>query len=148
MSRFERRKLLSLLSRARSGLQLLFFFFQAAGGIRDATVTGVQTCALPISPRSRAYVRLPPGQTMTEPATRSSDATTNPPRSQTSDLIGPYRARAGDDEYASPTPGTSRYARSTRPSSVVPLTPWPRPQPTASTGKTAMAAISRNMLSV
>src|SRR6266542_1199108 len=25
-----------------------FFFFQAAAGIRDATVTGVQTCALPI----------------------------------------------------------------------------------------------------
>src|SRR5207245_3822995 len=25
-----------------------FFFFQAEDGIRDATVTGVQTCALPI----------------------------------------------------------------------------------------------------
>src|SRR5207245_3289264 len=30
-----------------------FFFFQAEDGIRDATVTGVQTCALPISPSSR-----------------------------------------------------------------------------------------------
>src|SRR5207245_3143649 len=28
---------------------LCFFFFQAEDGIRDATVTGVQTCALPIS---------------------------------------------------------------------------------------------------
>src|SRR5207245_8069289 len=28
---------------------VLFFFFQAEDGIRDATVTGVQTCALPIS---------------------------------------------------------------------------------------------------
>src|SRR5207245_5084413 len=28
---------------------LIFFFFQAEDGIRDATVTGVQTCALPIS---------------------------------------------------------------------------------------------------
>src|SRR5207245_5567547 len=28
---------------------MLFFFFQAEDGIRDATVTGVQTCALPIS---------------------------------------------------------------------------------------------------
>src|SRR5438128_10331621 len=28
----------------------VFFFFQAEDGIRDATVTGVQTCALPISP--------------------------------------------------------------------------------------------------
>src|SRR5207245_6736278 len=28
---------------------VLFFLFQAEDGIRDATVTGVQTCALPIS---------------------------------------------------------------------------------------------------
>src|SRR5207245_4743643 len=27
---------------------IVFFFFQAEDGIRDATVTGVQTCALPI----------------------------------------------------------------------------------------------------
>src|SRR6266542_6316443 len=27
---------------------MLYFFFQAEDGIRDATVTGVQTCALPI----------------------------------------------------------------------------------------------------
>src|SRR5699024_11810719 len=30
-------------------LMLLFFFFQAEDGIRDRNVTGVQTCALPIS---------------------------------------------------------------------------------------------------
>src|SRR5437867_10743790 len=29
-------------------LRLLLFFFQAEDGIRDRTVTGVQTCALPI----------------------------------------------------------------------------------------------------
>src|SRR2546430_17494812 len=28
---------------------MIFFFFQAEDGIRDLTVTGVQTCALPIS---------------------------------------------------------------------------------------------------
>src|SRR3989475_4954644 len=28
---------------------IIFFFFQAEDGIRDLTVTGVQTCALPIS---------------------------------------------------------------------------------------------------
>src|SRR5437867_9548300 len=28
---------------------MIFFFFQAEDGIRDRTVTGVQTCALPIS---------------------------------------------------------------------------------------------------
>src|SRR2546430_1411611 len=32
---------------------VLFFFFQAEDGIRDLTVTGVQTCALPISCRRR-----------------------------------------------------------------------------------------------
>src|SRR2546430_12043537 len=42
----------------------LFFFFQAEDGIRDLTVTGVQTCALPISrcpgpPSSRAAGPVP-----------------------------------------------------------------------------------------
>src|SRR2546422_10130546 len=32
-----------------AGLWWLFFFFQAEDGIRDVAVTGVQTCALPIS---------------------------------------------------------------------------------------------------
>src|SRR2546427_11209482 len=32
---------------------LFFFFFQAEDGIRDLTVTGVQTCALPILQRLR-----------------------------------------------------------------------------------------------
>src|SRR3989440_6253751 len=31
----------------------VFFFFQAEDGIRDLIVTGVQTCALPISSRRR-----------------------------------------------------------------------------------------------
>src|SRR3989337_3841129 len=37
---------------------IFFFFFQAEDGIRDATVTGVQTCALPIStiPSAPRYV--------------------------------------------------------------------------------------------
>src|SRR2546430_7186220 len=38
---------------------LLFFFFQAEDGIRDLTVTGVQTCALPISQRRGNSVYLP-----------------------------------------------------------------------------------------
>src|SRR2546430_3220831 len=35
--------------KCRHGFRILFFFFQAEDGIRDLTVTGVQTCALPIS---------------------------------------------------------------------------------------------------
>src|SRR5438128_10591021 len=36
---------------------MVFFFFQAEDGIRDATVTGVQTCALPIYYRAGAFHR-------------------------------------------------------------------------------------------
>src|SRR5262249_58440946 len=35
---------------------LLFFFFQAEDGIRDWSVTGVQTCALPIYELSHAHI--------------------------------------------------------------------------------------------
>src|SRR3712207_7484069 len=35
----------------------MFFFFQAEDGIRDIGVTGVQTCALPISSAAIAAVR-------------------------------------------------------------------------------------------
>src|SRR5436189_4887231 len=35
---------------------LVFFFFQAEDGIRDTSVTGVQTCALPISRMIRRSV--------------------------------------------------------------------------------------------
>src|SRR5690349_24024817 len=37
-------------------LFFFFFFFQAEDGIRDLYVTGVQTCALPISSRARLRV--------------------------------------------------------------------------------------------
>src|SRR5256886_11496460 len=42
--------LLTMYFNAQIALQS-FFFFQAEDGIRDLTVTGVQTCALPISLR-------------------------------------------------------------------------------------------------
>src|SRR5262249_59340109 len=41
------------------GVNCFFFFFQAEDGIRDWSVTGVQTCALPISSSPR---RLRPEQ--------------------------------------------------------------------------------------
>src|SRR5256886_5630148 len=37
-----------LADRSASSSIMLIFFFQAEDGIRDLTVTGVQTCALPI----------------------------------------------------------------------------------------------------
>src|SRR3712207_6859756 len=39
-------------------LCMAFFFFQAEDGIRDIGVTGVQTCALPISDDARAELAL------------------------------------------------------------------------------------------
>src|SRR2546422_5166789 len=39
---------------------IFFFFFQAEDGIRDVAVTGVQTCALPISARSASGPRPSP----------------------------------------------------------------------------------------
>ena len=46
-------EVLKLLAQKRTylglGAAMLVFFFQAEDGIRDLTVTGVQTCALPIS---------------------------------------------------------------------------------------------------
>src|SRR5256886_6954133 len=41
----------------------VFFFFQAEDGIRDLTVTGVQTCALPILGGSGITSVLTPGMT-------------------------------------------------------------------------------------
>src|SRR2546430_2915005 len=55
---------LALLSIA-SGVLLFFFFFQAEDGIRDLTVTGVQTCALPIFAAGCPGLRVrrsPPGR--------------------------------------------------------------------------------------
>src|SRR5438093_10271230 len=37
------------------GFVVVFFFFQAEDGIRDWSVTGVQTCALPISDQVEAF---------------------------------------------------------------------------------------------
>src|SRR5690349_23816124 len=52
---------------------MFFFFFQAEDGIRDLYVTGVQTCALPISPvpSQSTMVRIWRGIAVTWNASRS-----------------------------------------------------------------------------
>src|SRR5438093_13549782 len=47
---------------SRHWLAVLFFFFQAEDGIRDWSVTGVQTCALPISARRTRPTGPPAGR--------------------------------------------------------------------------------------
>src|SRR5207248_7230890 len=46
----------------------IVFFFQAEDGIRDRTVTGVQTCALPISNRSKWLIRNVASSTIPQPS--------------------------------------------------------------------------------
>src|SRR5256885_10078232 len=59
-----------------------FFFFQAEDGIRYYKVTGVQTCALPISSWRRARPwRAPPRTSPSRPTPRAS----SPPRATTTD---------------------------------------------------------------
>src|SRR5207245_6382842 len=56
---------------------LRLFFFQAEDGIRDATVTGVQTCALPISEhRDRAAVFLRAAELLAGPWRQTVNAAT------------------------------------------------------------------------
>src|SRR6266498_1681351 len=49
-------------------VSFVFFFFQAEDGIRDADVTGVQTCALPISKMRHVCrkLHLQPGERVVE----------------------------------------------------------------------------------
>src|SRR5256885_4229347 len=49
-------------------LNIVFFFFQAEDGIRDYKVTGVQTCALPISTTSSGPSAAGSGPTRARPA--------------------------------------------------------------------------------
>src|SRR5256886_8311135 len=58
----------------------VFFFFQAEDGIRDLTVTGVQTCALPILPQPiRAPLRAPNAAPASAPSRPPSSAPTSGP---------------------------------------------------------------------
>src|SRR5690349_23275584 len=53
--------MLRRLSTPAQEIYIFFFFFQAEDGIRDLYVTGVQTCALPISiPERRTRMRTRP----------------------------------------------------------------------------------------
>src|SRR2546430_11163247 len=59
---------------------IFFFFFQAEDGIRDLTVTGVQTCALPILPSGSWHQRFLPRE--------------HPSRREPSHVRGPIHARS------------------------------------------------------
>src|SRR5438552_14596871 len=91
-----------------------FFFFQAEDGIRDDLVTGVQTCALPISPRRSATRRgavssgcsrksTPPSSPWISRTTRSATPATRragPAASRATEL--PFRSEEHTSELQSP----------------------------------------------
>src|SRR2546429_9040103 len=56
---------------------MLFFFFQAEDGIRDVAVTGVQTCALPISVEGEHEVQIWTGGGHGTNGSQSSDGVWN-----------------------------------------------------------------------
>src|SRR2546430_2380684 len=70
-------------------MSYFFFFFQAEDGIRDLTVTGVQTCALPISPVTGRGLRGRPPAARLESPRRALD------RQAANADAGPARARPG-----------------------------------------------------
>src|SRR6266508_4888537 len=74
---------------------MFFFFFQAEDGIRDGHVTGVQTCALPISWRCRRST--PPCRTP-HPTWNGSPSWGSPGGSATRWSAPPRRSAAREDE--------------------------------------------------
>src|SRR5439155_2414743 len=58
---------------------IFFFFFQAEDGIRDGHVTGVQTCALPISLRASPFARSATGVFLSRVVSATPTRTSAPP---------------------------------------------------------------------
>src|SRR2546430_5429425 len=85
---------------------ILFFFFQAEDGIRDLTVTGVQTCALPILPAASRIIsrRLP---TRAAQRNRGAKATHNHSESQRTSGPGHPRAALPSHTLRRHSPETS-----------------------------------------
>src|SRR5947208_6404473 len=82
------------------------FFFQAEDGIRDDLVTGVQTCALPISPTrakrpgpacrtADGAARAERGRALSDPGRRSAHAAVRPASAQHGAPDPPDLARRG-----------------------------------------------------
>src|SRR5438046_6318398 len=80
-----------------------FFFFQAEDGIRDWSVTGVQTCALPISPYQRRRGLRQPEQ-MAVPPSEGASQKNDGPGGQERRSRGEVRCRTtcGGDAIALP----------------------------------------------
>src|SRR2546427_8275465 len=111
----------------------VFFFFQAEDGIRDLTVTGVQTCALPILVRRQR--RCPAAPRCPRPA-RACGPSPLPPRRRAA------RAPPRAPDRASCAPGPARPARPGRSGPPqVPPPPGARPRSAPARGGRAPCAV-------
>src|SRR5256885_12668111 len=86
-------------------LLLFFFFFQAEDGIRDYKVTGVQTCALPISLAAAAASRRSESPPATRPPCR-----TAPTARRSSWAIRPSSSPGRSEERRVGKEGRSRWS--------------------------------------
>src|SRR5699024_12097945 len=80
---------------------LFFFFFQAEDGIRDRNVTGVQTCALPISTTRIMPLHIGKGRTESRAISDIIDYVANPQKTDNGKLITSYGcdSRTADAEF-------------------------------------------------
>src|SRR5256885_8574102 len=83
-----------------------FFFFQAEDGIRDYKVTGVQTCALPISCRTASATTSSPGTS--SPPSRSDPGTS---LGGNSDSVRKPLSSRGPASFPQPRHGTTTQPR-------------------------------------
>src|SRR6266511_1777998 len=121
-------------------VMFIFFFFQAEDGIRDFHVTGVQTCALPISGSSRARGRGDRryGVSSVYPPNRSPPTVENaPPTWRTPPSAHSRYTSAsgrGFHDVAAPVAASTDARRSlvTPPTPVNSPPTWTRPRDTAS----------------
>src|SRR5699024_11887432 len=102
-----------------------YFFFQAEDGIRDRNVTGVQTCALPIS------LRAAPRRSWSQSRPRASPSMgpghqKTPSRTQALPW-GPHRVRSPSEASAEEGPGVTDPVGGARPSPAPGAPPGRRP---------------------
>src|SRR5216683_7824763 len=92
---------------------MFFFFFQAEDGIRDLIVTGVQTCALPISP-------IPPSihHTETAPIPARSRETASPPPAAAPSQSHLHKARGSRSSLHTSRRSKDSHAESSPPESA------------------------------
>src|SRR6266545_7153545 len=102
---------------------IFFFFFQAEDGIRDKLVTGVQTCALPISARA-AWPAPSSRQEVIDGVARYGFRPTPPNASTSAGRPPPRSAGSGRQRGHDTTPGSTSSRPEKKPAICSGLRRW------------------------